>query len=163
MEDGVIVNKSVAVKQDRWHRGVRPFNRHSLILVIAGTAYVLTGCTYIFADVTPGRKEALKVALHWFPIQFWGGIFIAVGMLSILSSRWPQISASWGYAVLTGFSAGWSATYLSGVIFENAPKANLTIVLQWALLAFLWAAIPGLVSPDKTVVVVVKGDDRRTD
>lgn len=143
---------------------VRAFNRHSLILTVAGFGYILTGLTYIVTVPTPARKEALAVALSWFPIKAWGAVFVLIGAAVILSSRWPRISDSWGYALLTGLSAGWSATYAAGVIFEHSPVGNLTGTLQWGLLAFVWWAIPGLVAPDKTIVVVVKDDgEDRTD
>lgn len=153
-------------EHDGWRNhiwGFRPFNRHSLILTIAGIAYILAGTTYIFPDLTPARKQALAVALKWFPVQVWGFIFVIVGIMAIMSSRWPRLSASWGYAFLTGLSAGWSATYAAGVIFEDAPIGNFSAVLSWALLAFLWWAVPGLVSPDKTVVVVIDDAERRRD
>lgn len=147
----------------RYHiRATRPFNRHSLILTVAGIGYILTGMTYVFSTPTPARKLALSIALRWFPIEYWGLVFVFVGALAVVSSRWPRISDSWGYALLTALSAGWSATYAAGVIFKHAPIGNLTAVLQWALLAFLWGAIPGLVAPDKTIVVVVtdNGENR---
>jgi hypothetical protein len=147
-----------------WKRhilGLRSYNRHSLILTIAGISYMLTGSTYILSSLTPSRKLALAVALRWFSIDTWGALFVIIGLLAVLSSRWPKPYKSWGYAVLTGLSAGWSATYAAGVIFEDAPVGNFSVVLQWGLLAFLWWAIPGLVSPDKTVVVVVNADGER--
>jgi hypothetical protein len=140
---------------------LRPFNRHSLILTIAGSAYMLTGATYILAAPTESRKVALSVALRWFPLEVWGLVFACVGLLSILSSRWPRLSDSWGYALLTALSLGWAATYAAGVIIENAPVGNLTGTVQWGLLSFLWWAIPGLVTPDKTVVAVVKDNGER--
>lgn len=150
-----------------WRRhllGFRPFNRHSLILTIAGSSYMLTGATYILSTPTAARRQALAVALRWFPLSVWGTIFVFVGLMAILSSRWPRVFDAWGYALLTGLSLGWSATYAAGVIFEDSPFANFTGVTSWALLAFLWWAIPGLVSPDKTVVVVIKDDaDERGD
>jgi hypothetical protein len=142
---------------------VRPYNRHSLILTVAGICYMLTGSTYILSELTSTRKQALAVALRWFSIETWGTIFILVGLMAVVSSRWPRIFKSWGYAILTGLSAGWSATYAAGVIFEHAPVGNMSAVLQWGLLAFLWWAIPGLVSPDKTVVVVVNADGEARD
>jgi hypothetical protein len=152
--------------ESRWKHhfwGLRPYNRHSLILTIAGISYMLTGSTYILSALTPARKQALAVALRWFPIEIWGMIFVLVGLMAAFSSRWPRLSKSWGYAVLTGLSAGWSATYAAGVIFEGAPSGNISAVLQWGLLAFLWWAIPGLVSPDKTVIVVVNADGEARD
>jgi hypothetical protein len=139
--------------------GVRPFKRHSLVLLVGGIAYVLVGLTYILAKPTPSRKLALVLALRWFPVEFWGGLFIFAGLLAILSARWPPVADTWGYTVLTALSAGWSATYAAGVIFEKSPTINLTAVLNWGLLAFLWWAVSGFVNPDKTVVVVVDKDD----
>jgi hypothetical protein len=150
---------SLEKPQPGW--GFRPFNRHGLILTIAGIAYILTGWTYILSPLTESRKEALAVALSYYPIGVWGMLFVFVGFMAVISSRWPRVSKSWGYAAMTGLSAGWSATYAAGVMFEDAPRGNLTAVLQWGLLAFLWWAIPGLVSPDKTVVVVVRDEGKR--
>lgn len=145
------------LKKHLW--GFRPFKRHSLVLMIAGFGYILTGLSYITADMTEARHAALIIALNWFPIQFWGSVFVLVGLMSMLSSRWPTISASWGYMLLTALSAGWSATFVAGVILRDSPSTNLTGALQWGLLAFLWWAIPGFVNPDKTVVVVINDND----
>jgi len=153
-------------KREHLHRdnllGFRPFKRHSLVLTVAGIAYILTGITYIWAEPTSNRKIALQIAFAWFPIEFWGMVFVVVGALAIISSRWPKLSDSWGYALLTGLSGGWAATYAAGVIFEDSPISNLTGALNWGLLAFIWWAISGFVNPDKTVVVVIT-DDTGTD
>lgn len=143
--------------------GLRPFKRHSLVLMVAGCCYALTGLTYIWATPTESRKKALVVALQWFPIEFWGGVFILVGLLAFLSARWPRVSDTWGYFLLGGLSAGWSATYALGVLIDNAPKGNLTGALQWGLFAFVWWAISGFVNPDKTIVVVISDDGTGTD
>lgn len=143
--------------------GIRPFKRHGLVLLVGGIFYMMTGITYILAEPTENRKVALQIALNIFPIEFWGSVFIIVGFLSILSSRWPAVVESWGYALLCGLSIGWSATYAMGVIFEDSPISNLTGSVNWGLLAFLWWALPGFVSPDKTVVVVITDDGSGTD
>lgn len=132
--------------------GIRPWERHSLVLLVAGFAYAATGLSYILAEPTEGRRIALQVALDRMPIQFWGAAFIVMGALSIISSRWPPFTETWGYMVLTGMSAGWSATYVTGVIFEDSPATNLSGGLVWGLLAFMWWAISGLLNPDRTAV-----------
>lgn len=138
--------------------GIRPWRRHSLVLMVAGLAYIGVGASYIFAEPTRAREIALTVALRWFPIEFWGSVFVVAGGLAIVSSRWPPVAETWGYMVLTGLSAGWSATYAMGVIFANAPAMNLSGALNWGLLAFLWWAISGLTNPT-TVVVKLDGPD----
>jgi hypothetical protein len=153
--------------QGLFHRehfwGFRPFKRHGLVLVVAGLSYILYGLIYILAEPTENRKIALQIAFDWFPIEFWGSVFIIIGVLSIISSRWPPVLEMWGYALLSGLSCGWAATYAAGVIFEDSPISNLTGTLNWGLLAFLWIAISGFVSPDKTVVVVIKDDGSPSD
>lgn len=142
--------------------GFRPFKRHSLVLMVAGVFYACTGVVLIFGEPTENRMISLSVALSFFPLEFWGGVFVMVGLLAFISSRWPPVADTWGYMVLSALSAGWSATYAAGVIFEHSPVDNLTGTLMWGLLAFLWWAISGFVNPDKTIVVVIN-DEGTTD
>lgn len=136
--------------------GIRPWRRHSLVLLVAGLAYIFIGIQYDLTELSPARATALVVALRWAPIQVWGGAWILVGALSIISSRWPPIMESWGYMVLTGFSAGWAATYATGVILGESPASNLSSAITWALLAFMWWAISGLINPDRVAVMVIE-------
>jgi hypothetical protein len=146
----------------RRYIGVRPWMRHSLVLTVAGLVYIAMGFNYILAVPTRNRELALQVALDKAPISFWGGVFIAAGMLSIISSRWPPVAEAWGYMVLTGLSLGWCVTYATGVLLLDSPAANLSGSLTWGLLAFLWWAVSGLVNPGQTMVVIEHdegGDD----
>jgi hypothetical protein len=130
-------------------RSARPWSRHGLVLFVAGLVYILIGVSYITAEGTTARQRALSVALHWLPIYFWGTLFIIVGVLSIISSRWPVPYTTWGYMGLTGLSAGWAATYCAGILFRHSPVTNLTAVASWGIIAFLWWAISGLENPTK--------------
>lgn len=136
--------------------GIRPWMRHSLVLMVAGLIYVGVGINYILAVPTKNREVALQVALDKAPIEFWGAVFIAAGMLSIVSSRWPPVTETWGYMVLTGLSLGWSVTFLTGVVLMDSPASNLSGWLTWGLIAFIWWAISGLVNPGQAVVVVIE-------
>lgn len=133
--------------------GIRPWRRHSLVLLVAGLAYVAIGLSLILTELTPPRAQALEVALKRMPIDVWGCVWIAAGILCVISSRWPPIVETWGYMVLTGLSAGWSATYGLGVIFAHSPASNWSSAITWALMAFLWWAISGLINPDRVVVI----------
>lgn len=133
-------------------RGIRPWKRHSLVLLVAGAVYVFVGLSYIAAEERRSREIALQIALSWWSLETWGFVFMGAGLLAIISSRWPPVSETWGYFVLTGLSAGWSAFYLTGMIFADSPSSNISAFLTWGLIAFLWWAISGLVNP--TVVLV---------
>jgi hypothetical protein len=135
-------------------RGVRPFRRHSLVLLVAGFVYVAFGFTLVFIERTRAQERAIEVALDRWPAEVWGVIWVIAGCLAIVSSKWPPISETWGYFVLTGLSAGWATIYATGVIFEGSPTSNLSGTLVWGLVAFLWWAISGLVNPETLVTPV---------
>lgn len=128
-------------------RAIRPWERHSLVLTVAGLMYMAIGGSFFNTEVTPSNKKALSVALHWWGMEVWGVIFILAGVLAIISSRWPPISATWGYGVLTGLSSGWAAFYGVGVFFGFSPVSNLRGALVWGLLGFAWWVISGLSNP----------------
>lgn len=132
--------------EPRWV-GLRPFQQHSQVLLVAGLAYCGIGLSYILADPTPGKAKALSIALGWWDLGRWGWVFIIAGILAVISSRWPPISRSWGYVALTGLSSGWSAFYLVGIIFDDSPLTNMSSVVIWGLIAYLWRSISGLRNP----------------
>lgn len=134
--------------------GVRPWMRHSLVLMVAGIVYTTIGVSYILAEPNPSRERSLVVALDKLPFEAWGGIFIFCGALAVLSSRWPPVAETWGYMVLTGLSAGWSATYATGVIFKHTGWTNMSGALLWGLMGFMWWAVSGLVNPGQAIVIV---------
>jgi hypothetical protein len=147
---GVEENFRMRIKRRYW--GLRPWKRHSTILMVAGIIYTLIGFAYFSASPNKTRDSTLVVVLQIAPIQFWGGVFCLAGLLTLVSSRWPPFAETWGYMVLTGLSAGWAATYLMGTLFFHAPIVGVTGGLLWSLLAFMWWAISGLLNPDKTAV-----------
>lgn len=135
---------------DPW-RAVRPWERHSLVLLVAGLVYIAIGQSLITTDLQPARAVALKFAFNWFGLdlapEFWGWVFIVHGAAAIISARWPPISETWGYFLLTGLSAAWALFYLMGVLFGHSPPANISGTLSWGLIAFMWWAISGLLNP----------------
>lgn len=137
--------------------GVRPWKRHSLVLIVAGLVYIGIGISYILAEPTEARAQALHLAFFWLSADGWGVVFIFAGILAAISSRWPPISETWGYTVLTGLSAAWAGFYLMGIVIDESPLVNLSAVLSWGLIAFMWWAISGLVNPP--VIVRLVGED----
>lgn len=153
MEGEFDVSPTRKARIKRHYFKLRPFKRHSLVLLVAGIVYVIQGFGLILTLPTSTRLEGLTVALLWFPLDFWGGVWIGVGLLATISSRWPPVFESWGYMVLTALASGWSATYLAGIVFFDTQMTNLSGVLGWGLVAFLWWAVSGLLNPDKEAVV----------
>ena len=140
----------------RW--GLRPWRRHSLVVLVAGCVYIGIGITYFFAAPAESRQVSLALALWLMPLKGWGIAWALVGVLAVISSRWPPASETWGYSALAGLSSLWSAFYALGVLaglipgLDGAPWQSLSGAFVWALVAFLWWAIAGLWSPDPTLV-----------
>jgi hypothetical protein len=146
------MEENVPVAKVRKYWGLRPWKRHSMILMVGGFLYFLIGFLSFNQPPSETRERALKVVLQVAPIQFWGCLFILAGLMSMISSRWPPISEKWGYVVLTGMSSGWASTYVLGVLFFGSPGSNWSQALLWGILSFMWWAISGLANPDQTGV-----------
>lgn len=129
-------------------RALRPWKRHSLVLAVAGTAYIGIGVTYMLATPRTDRVNSLQLAINIAPMDVWGTIWAFVGLLGVLSSRWPPASETWGYTLMSSLAALWGAFYLGGVAL-GAPKQSLSGALVWSLVAFLWWAVAGLKNPDR--------------
>lgn len=142
--------KHVSLVRKWW--GLRPWKRHSTILLVAGVLYSLIGYQYIIAPPNKTRDDSLVVLLQIAPLWVWGMTFLVGGVCACISSRWPPFTEVWGYMVLAGLSGAWMATYLVGFFFYHAPQSGLSGALLWGLLAFMWWAISGLLNPDTTAV-----------
>lgn len=138
---------NAAVHNPRSLYGLRPFRRHSLVLLVLGGVYVLIGLAYGLSPTTPERSVSLHVALQIMPMGYWGALWIVIGSLGMISSRWPIPSEKWGYSVLSGMSALWACFYAWGPILYGAPVGMLSAALAWGMVSFLWWAISGLINP----------------
>jgi hypothetical protein len=109
--------------------------------------------THFFSTPSEARLEALYYADNLLPYRYWGILFVVAGILASVSSRWPPVSETWGYTVMTGLSSAWSTFFLAGVLLHESDPVNLTAALIWGLVAFLWWAISGLVNPRSSIAV----------
>ena len=145
----------VETRNGRYY-GLRPWNRHGLVLAFAGFMYMFIGVSYLFASPESSRWRALVVARNVMPLDAWAMVWVFIGFLTLVSSRWPPTADRWGYMVLTGWSAGWAAVYAMGVIFEDNPLSDLTGTFIFGQVAFMWWVISGLTNPQKTIVRLVE-------
>lgn len=139
-------------------KGIRPFQKHSQVLLVAGFVFIGIGIAYVNTVPTPSRVEALQIALSWWSFRTWGYHFIVAGVITIISSRWPPVSKTWGYAILSSLSAAWAMFYLLGVLIKGSPVNNLAGFLTWGLISFMWWAISGLVNPDDPAAPIMVED-----
>lgn len=142
-----------------WAR-LRPWQKHSEVLAMAGIVYFLVGLSYVLIPITPDRRRALSILADHVPMQAWGGLWIVVGLLALTSTRWPPASKTWGYTTLTTVAALWSSAYLVGVLFLNAPVSGLLGALVWGLVAYLWYAVAGLANPDDLYIAAPTGKEQ---
>ena len=127
---------------------LRPWRRHSLVLAVAGAVYIAVGAVYISVPLTHDRSAGLALPLHYAPAQVWGVVWVMVGVLAVISTRWPPPNETWGYTILAALAAFWAAAYALSIALLHAPHSGLSGVLVWALVAFLWWGISGLRNPN---------------
>lgn len=136
--------------------GVRPLRTHSMVLIVAGLVYIAIGISYVVATPTPERLRALEYALLWLDYNNWGYVWMLIGFLSIISSRWPPVSETWGYTALTGQASAWGLFYAASILFGDAPNSTISGVLSWGLIGFMWWAISRLVNPEVLAKLLVQ-------
>ena len=139
-----------------WLR-LRPFKRHSLVLITAGAIFIMIGWSYILTAPTDSRVQALQIALNLCSLEGWGVAFIVAGSLGMLSARWPEFSEKWGYTAMAGMASWWANVYLWGVLL-GADNSSISGGLVWILITlFLWA-ISGLENPHEQYFEKVEGE-----
>ena len=141
--------------------GLRPWTRHSVVLVVGGLVYVTVGAAYAITDPTHDRAAALAFATRLAPLPAWGVLWMVAGAAAMCSARWPPASEKWGYSVLSTLSALWAAFHALSPFFGTPFKIAFLGVLVWAFFAFLWWAIAGLWNPDPNLRLLAPGHDGR--
>lgn len=137
----------------------RHWTRHSLVLIVAGLIYVGIGYAFIVSPGYVGKDPSLKSALRVFSLDGWGVVYICTGALAMISAFSPIGKKAWGYMILTGLSSAWAVLYAMSVIFGDAPGITLLSGLIWFLLAFIWWAVSGLLSPEHVKKMMLNAPD----
>jgi hypothetical protein len=132
-------------------RGMRPWQRHSQVVAGAGLVYVAYGVNMLFIEPSDARVRGLELGLSWMSLHAWGVIWVFVGMLGLVSTRWPPASETWGYSALAGLAALWSLFYALGMVFLGTPVNGIAGALVWGLVSYLWWGISGLRNPEEIV------------
>lgn len=135
-------------KRDKY-LGLRPWTRHSTVLLVAGAFYFILGLLYILGRNAVEAKSAAYLFSKWFDLNWLGSVWMFVGTLTIISTVWPPISKTWGYSIMTGLSAAWASFYAVDIVFMDGPVWQINGALMWGFIAFMWWAISGLVDPEK--------------
>lgn len=138
----------ITQKLTSW-RLLKPWSRHSMILIIAGITYIVKGLAHARIPQSPEHEQVLYFALELMPYEKWGWVFIFVGLFTILSARWPAWTRTAGYTALTGWSAAWAAFYLVGIAHTPERLPYFSVAMTWAMVAFLWWSISGLIDHSK--------------
>lgn len=138
---------------------IRPWSRHSFILLIIGFGHIAIGASYLYLETGGPRFRMLVVALNVAPASFWALLFMIIGLFIVLSSIWPKRYDKWGYSIATGLSVGWGAVYIAGAFFQEAYYgANVAMGFIYTMLGFLYWGISGLVNPTDVAFVVVENE-----
>lgn len=126
---------------------LRPWQQHSQVLAVAGFVYLVYGVIGVGPSWDSPRDRTLTLATY-IPAWIWMLVWVVVGLLALVSTRWPPSSKTWGYTALAGLAACWSVIYATSTLLGADLARNFGGMLVWALVSYLWYAISGLVNPD---------------
>lgn len=139
---------------------LRPWRRHSLVVGTVGLGVAVLGALWAYVvPVTPDRRQGLIAAfevervLGLAPMHLWGPVWIGVGLLAFVSTRWPPANEVWGYIAVAFLLASWGGWYLVGMVFWEAPRSGLPAMVVWWIFAFMVWGISGLRNPDDVVLI----------
>lgn len=130
--------------RERWGT-LRPWTQREVIPVLLGLIWVTIGTSYCLDPLSMKATHALVMPLSLMPIQGWGSAFVFVGILAIVSSRWPPHQDTWGYVVLAASSAWWACSYLVGFIFTGG-NGWTGFAVWFVLCALIWSVNTALES-----------------
>lgn len=103
--------------------GPSPLARR-LILGSAAAGAVIRGLAYMpFAD--PRTPRYLSPVESWMPIQAWGWLWIAVGILIALTLVWRSLSIT-AMSALTGLLTMWGLSYMWAWAFIGTQRSWVT-------------------------------------
>ena len=126
----------------------RHWTRHSLVLTVAGLIYIGIGYAFIVSPGYVGKDPSLKSALRLLTLDQWGYVYMSTGLFAMVAAFSPIGKKTWGYMILTSISSAWAMLYVISVVSGGAPRITLLSSLIWLLLAFIWWAVSGLLSPE---------------
>jgi hypothetical protein len=126
-----------------------PGTLRGLILWFFGLAFTIVGAlNYIGTTIPEPTRTYLSFALNLAPAPVYGCMFVAVGLLSCLSSYCHFDRDRWGYNLAATFSGVWGLVYVCGWLFYDAPARSLAGSVVWLLYAAILttcARIPKIV------------------
>lgn len=129
---------------------LRPWNQHSLVLTTLGFLYSTLGLVWAFTPSPSTRAESLVVLLHFtdgsmVPL---GLAWVAVGLLAVLSARWPPSRTRWGYMALGMLTSFWGAMAVAGwVSYGTRWYVALSSAVIYTAFTVLIVGISGLTAP----------------
>lgn len=111
-------------------RLMRMLGRRGAILLSYGTVWSLYG----YAQLTPQTEQpGLGLALQMLPLPVWGCLWIAAGVLALVSAFLPQGVDWFGFVALVLIVLPWTSSYLASWLLGDFPRG-------WVAAA-VWGAI----------------------
>lgn len=125
-----------------------PGTLRGVILWFFGLAFIILGVlNYIGTNPPPVTRLYLQYPLQLASVTFYGWVFVAVGLASMLSAYCHFDRDRWGYKLLSVWSAVWGFGYVAGWLFSDSPIRAIGSSVIWYLFAailVLCTRIPNL-------------------
>jgi hypothetical protein len=122
------------------------FSRRRAILVTLGCGWTGYGSLGILANPRSGTVQLLDDITRWVPIAFLGWLWVAAGVVGILSGlavRCPRIQAA-GYSALATLAGLWAAAFTIAIPSDATASGSACI---WVSIAIGVVLVAGMDDP----------------
>ncbi|WP_182349339.1 hypothetical protein [Tomitella gaofuii] len=109
------------------------------VLAAGGLGAVFRGVAYApWTKVAGDRPEQLGSVDKWFPPAMWSWVWIAVGIMLIISVWWRPLTRT-AMSLMTGLLTAWGVSYCFSWVFEQTQRSWVTGTLF--LMAAVWSGV----------------------
>ena len=128
--------------------------RQGAILLFYGLTAVLFGLAYILIPPSAVGTRNLVFALRFLPLHAWGGVWLTIGVIAVVSAFAGINKHKWALTLLLLMFIIWGVAYLSssiasflGVINNSAPLSAVVFAVFSFLQALILIVVAGWPEP----------------
>jgi hypothetical protein len=123
---------------------MRQLGRRGAILLCYGTVWALYGYAQLVSPQPDQR--GLTLAIQIMPLHVWGWLWIAAGLIALMSAWLPQ-GADWaGFLALPLIVLPWMLSYLTSWLQGDFPRGWVSAAV-WAVIAVPVLVVAGWREP----------------
>ena len=122
--------------------------RRGVFQLLFSAVYLVIGASFLLLPGSQSRAEALRWLTQLLPLEPFACLWIAAGVVGVVSAFYCRPKDWVGFFALTLAPAMWGFLFLIGVVFTGAPLLGLVSTGVYWLLAAAPMVVSGMQGPN---------------